>query len=67
LNTQNFNNLLSYADRDLKKLAETKKLFLDYERKIWTRLGEAERAKEEHPALYENIKTLVNKFINITL
>jgi hypothetical protein len=67
-NTQNFNNFLTYVDSDLfKKLAETKKLFLDYERKIWTRLGEAERAKEEHPNLYENIKTLVNKFININL
>jgi hypothetical protein len=67
-NAQNFNKILSYVGSNLfKKLAETKRLFLDYERIIWTRLGEAERTKEEHPNLYENIKTLVNKFINTNL
>src|SRR6266487_7116376 len=64
---EDFNDFLRYVNTNLNKLAETKKLFLDYECKLWKMLNKAEKNKEEQPRRYENAKTLLNKFINITV
>jgi hypothetical protein len=63
---QQFDNVLSNMI-DFKAVAKKKKLFLDFEQRLWKKLDEAEKKKEENKSLYENIKTLINKFINITL
>ena len=64
---EKFDLFLSNANIDLRRLAEMKTIFFDFERTLWIRLSEGEREKQEHPSLYENIKNLVNKFIGINL
>jgi hypothetical protein len=63
--SQKFNDFLSNTRVDFSQFGH--ELFLEKESKLWIKLGEAERQKEEYPNLFENIKTLVNKFINVTI
>lgn len=76
LSTEQFDLLLTNINiRDLlKTLTQNQKVFMDFERRLWEMLDDAEMKKgtEEHEekerynSAYKNIEDLVNKFIQTT-
>ena len=62
---KSFNSFIDIVKIDPKCLAENKNLFLDLECKLWETLDKVE--KTDDPKRYNNIKTLVTRFLNVTI
>jgi hypothetical protein len=63
--TDRFNGLLSEIKDQLKNaIQDQNRLLMDFELRVWKKLDKAEREKDGDD-LYQNLKALVNEFINI--
>lgn len=66
-----FEGLLSEINitDQLKNLSQEQKgLLMDFERRVWKKLGKAEREKDRddfNATIFENLKVILNKLINI--
>ena len=75
LNNDQFKRLLSGININFKTLEQDERIFMDFERRLWEMLDNAEKerekakeqkGKERYDNVYQNIAILVNKFVGTT-
>ena len=75
LNNNQFKRLLSGININFKTLEQDERIFMDFERRLWEMLDNAEKerekakeqkGKERYDNVYQNIAILVNKFVGTT-